>query len=268
MRSFAFSSIQDQRAELERGGRGGEEPSVAPLSRLHPCYTVSDRLALQPWRLQTDTQRCFVCFISCTVSSSRPPPSSHIWFGFFLVCFCHSLGFGFVWFLFGLCLFLVSSLKKKAKTTKKCDTCSLLTTACPSIPFFVVVKDQSRINKEPPPPFPSWVSWTGRVEGITAEGSGGFFQCYPPVLSSPRPPHLHLCLCIVFMCLGCGSYRKAQPWKNALVSIWELMAVWGGKWNDWWGDDGNRQISVNMSRHTGVRTSTLIDEAGTRASCD
>lgn len=201
MRSFAFSSIQDQRAELERGGRGGEEPSVAPLSRLHPCYTVSDRLALQPWRLQTDTQRCFVCFISCTVSSSRPPPSSHIWFGFFLVCFCRSLGFGFVWFLFGLCLFLVSSLKKKAKTTKKCDTCSLLTTACPSIPFFVVVKDQSRINKEPPPP-PSRVGFLGRAgwRGLQQRGVGAS-SSVTLLFSAPPAPLISTSVSVLCSCV-------------------------------------------------------------------
>lgn len=188
MRSFAFSSIQDQRAELERGGRGGEEPSVAPLSRLHPCYTVSDRLALQPWRLQTDTQRCFVCFISCTVSSSRPPPSSHIWFGFFLVCFCRSLGFGFVWFLFGLGLFLVSSLKKKKKQKqqKTCDTCSLLTTACPSIPFFVVVKDQSRINKETPLPELGFLDGPGG--GDYSRGEWGLLPVLPSCSQLPPPP--------------------------------------------------------------------------------
>lgn len=201
MRSFAFSSIQDQRAELERGGRGGEEPSVAPLSRLHPCYTVSDRLALQPWRLQTDTQRCFVCFISCTVSSSRPPPSSHIWFGFFLVCFCRSLGFGFVWFLFGLGLFLVSSLKKKKKQKqqKTCDTCSLLTTACPSIPFFVVVKDQSRINKETPP---SRVGFLGRAgwRGLQQRGVGAS-SSVTLLFSAPPAPLISTSVSVLCSCV-------------------------------------------------------------------
>lgn len=200
MRSFAFSSIQDQRAELERGGRGGEEPSVAPLSRLHPCYTVSDRLALQPWRLQTDTQRCFVCFISCTVSSSRPPPSSHIWFGFFLVCFCRSLGFGFVWFLFGLGLFLVSSLKKKSKNNKKHVTPAPSSLQrVPAWPFFVVGKDQSRINKETPP---SRVGFLGRAgwRGLQQRGVGAS-SSVTLLFSAPPAPLISTSVSVLCSCV-------------------------------------------------------------------
>lgn len=109
MRSFAFSSIQDQRAELERS-RGGEVfPVLLCLSislSIHPSMLHSPKAKRQ-------TERCsgFPSFNTCTLSSS-PPLSSHIWLGFFLVCFCHSL-----WVFFGLGLFLVSSYKK-------CDACS------------------------------------------------------------------------------------------------------------------------------------------------
>lgn len=108
MRSFAFSSIQDQRAELERvRGRGGEElsffcpPVYLPVYlSLQPCYKVSKLGVCRSPKANRQTDG-FTYFNACTLFSS-PPPSSHSWLGFFLVCFCHSLGcvFFLVWVYF------------------------------------------------------------------------------------------------------------------------------------------------------------------------
>lgn len=157
---------------------------------------------------------------------------------------------GFFLFVFGLGLFLVSSLKNK-----KLWGLLPLTTVCPSIPFFLgggegglVVKDQFPINKASPP------------SGFVDESGGGDYSGGLPAAAScsqlPEPSPPPLCLpCVHVLAEALGEEPSLQ---NALVSIWELMAVWGGKWSDWWSDDENRQTPVNTSRHTGVRMSMLI----------
>merc|ERR1712035_205230 len=100
-------------------GRGGN-CLVLLFARLSICLSIrpsihatqfqsgANAAALKLKDRQTDRQTD----ATCTLSSS-PPPSSHIWLGFFLVCFCHSLGFfGLVWVYFWY------PLKKKKK---KCD---------------------------------------------------------------------------------------------------------------------------------------------------
>lgn len=179
-------------------------------------------------KAKRQTQRCFPSFSACTLSSS-PPPSSHIWFGFFLVCFCHSLCFFLVWVYFWY------SLIKSVMT-------AALTTVCPS-----VCLSQSSLH-----------SWGFGVEdqfpkiklprGLLARPGGGIHTKGLPV----EPPTSLLCSNV----LTEGSWSRAWVGlENALVSIWELMTVLRWKMTvkyDGWSDDGNKQISVNTSRETGV----------------
>lgn len=88
--------------------------------------------------------------------------------------------------------------------------------------------------------------WTGQVEGITPKGASSGNVLF----SAPTP----LCVFIVFICLGWGSLRRTQPWE---CFGFHLRINGSLRWKmtvkcDWWSDDGNRQISVNMSRQTGV----------------
>lgn len=115
MRSFAFSSIQDQRAELEREAEEGRDrlscylPACLsaclpfpPSSRATQFQSGADRCSPNLTDRQQDRQRDARAPLLSkpALLSSSPPPSSRIWLGFFLVCFCHSLGVFLVWVYF------------------------------------------------------------------------------------------------------------------------------------------------------------------------
>lgn len=74
---------------------------------LHPCYTVSEWGECCSPKANRQTDRCFAAFqhlrLVLLLLSSLPP----FGLGFFLVCFCHSLGcVFFFWFgfIFGILL--------------------------------------------------------------------------------------------------------------------------------------------------------------------
>lgn len=170
-------------------------------SALFVCPSTCVSLPCYSFRFgQTD--KCKRLTNTCTWSTS-PPPSSHIWLAFFLVCFCHSLGCVCLFVFFGLGKFLVSSYKSVKPAP--------LTTVLPSFslsqrfPFpGVWSKEVFLSNKAPPVGFR-----TGRRREFPL-GEG--------VLSDPSA----LCSC-VFYCVHTSKLRlsttRKPSLKNALVSI-------------------------------------------------
>ena len=157
----------------------------------------------------------------------------------------------FVCFFFGLGLFLVSSYKKKKKKKKKCDACFPSRTvcpcfACPGVPFCQGVQSKGSVPSIKLPPVGTFFFWTGQVEGITPRG-------LPVVKSCSQPPLLCL-YCVRMSWLRLSTKSSRQPWE---CFGFHLRINGSLRWKmtvkcDWWSDDGNRQISVNMSRQTGV----------------
>lgn len=136
--------------------------------------------------------------------SSSPPPSSHIWYGFFLVCFCHSLGCVF-FFFFGLGLFLVSFYKRCDAFSSHCSV-SQHTFVCGGL--------ENRINprnKASPTGF-----GTGQVEGIPICGEGGGFAVLNILFSAPSPPPLVCLYCVHALA---EALKEKFSLENALVSI-------------------------------------------------
>lgn len=131
MRSFAFSSIQDQRAELERGGqrRGGAVccSSKSPPSMLH-SFRQAGTAALTLTDRHTAMLRLFHLLHRVLLpSSSLQPHLVWVLFGLLLSLLGFWVCLVFIWFgfIFGI---LFKKKKKKAKTTKKHVTpapCSL-----------------------------------------------------------------------------------------------------------------------------------------------
>lgn len=149
MRSFAFSSIQDQRAELEtERGRGGEKLSVLLLTwlsacliySLHTCYTVSEwgKYCSPKANRQTDTQTSLLSTSALWPPPLLPPATfglGSFWFASvipWVVCF------------FGLDLFLVSSYKKSVTPAPRTTVCP--TFACPSAPFSLGVWSKGSVS--------------------------------------------------------------------------------------------------------------------------
>lgn len=202
MRSFAFSSIQDQRAELERGGqrRGGAVccSSKSPPSMLH-SFRQAGTAALTLTDRHTAMLRLFHLLHRVLLpSSSLQPHLVWVLFGLLLSLLGFWVCLVFIWFgfIFGI---LFKKKKKKQKQQKTCDTCSLLTTACPSIPFFVVVKDQSRINKETPP---SRVGFLGRAgwRGLQQRGVGAS-SSVTLLFSAPPAPLISTSVSVLCSCV-------------------------------------------------------------------
>lgn len=124
MRSFAFRSIQDQRAEAGAGGgNGGGEESGLSLA-LHPSVHATQ------FHREGGRAKCCGPKAKKTDGGMRRPPSPSLLqprfgSGFFLVCFCRWRGMSCVCVcvcvggllvagvFFGLRLFLVSSYKRK-----------------------------------------------------------------------------------------------------------------------------------------------------------
>lgn len=145
MRSFAFRSIQDQRAEAGAGGgNGGGEESGLSLA-LHPSVHATQ------FHREGGRAKCWGPKAKKTDGGMRRPPSPsllqpHFGSGFFLVCFCRWRGMSCVCVcvcvgggllvagvFFGLRLFLVSSYKRKKERKKTSVTPAALTTVCPSL---------------------------------------------------------------------------------------------------------------------------------------
>lgn len=91
--------------------------------------------------------------------------------------------------------------------------------------------------------------WTCQVEGTPQRGLAGVVSC-----SQPPPAATNVSL--LYSCLGWSSWRWAQPCKCFGIHLrfngsvrWKMTVKCG-----WWSEDGNRQMLVNMSRHTGWLT--------------
>lgn len=215
MRSFAFRSIQDQRAELEK--RRG--------SRNCCCLRFPSMLQCSRFHRQTFALK----------KSPYPLLSLHLHLvSVFLVCFGNSLG------CCRCVFFLVSNFwypltKRKLWSLPQYPYFTFPFTVLSPVrqlfPSFGVRSKQGSVPWYKAPPNGNFRQVFGvkTAHGDFLGGSSGDFSVQSLFLVHQNPPFcVSYCVC-VFFDRGFSEWKKTLSAKNALVSIWELMPVWNGK---------------------------------------
>lgn len=137
VRSFAFSSIQDQRAELEpERNRGGEELACRllsiPPSTLHSSREGGGQCCSPKAKRRTERCDSFPSFDTCPfvlLPSSLQPRLVRVLFGL-LLSFLVVFGFVFFWFAFIFGILLQKKVWRLLPSLKR-----VLPSACPSAPI-------------------------------------------------------------------------------------------------------------------------------------